>query len=278
MRFENIIEAVYFKPWSITPAGWDSVHSIVKPHIDGKPMHDIRAEEDVDFFGNPIEKMEVTPQGVAIIPVKGVLLQHASLLDKACGACSYDDIIANLRSAMEMMPRVHSCLLNMATPGGMCVGNQEACDFIMQCREEGMKVYAFTDSQMCSAGYNLAASCDGIYITSTAFTGSIGTIMAIIDRSKQFEEMGLKVELFASGKFKGAGTAGTSLNDEQREYINGLKDHFAGMFKDNVMENRPDVPFTAMEGQAFIGTQALDNLLVDEIVADVEEALELIGN
>jgi hypothetical protein len=40
--------------------------------------------------------------------------------------------------------------------------------------------------------------------------------MPMLDESKAFEHAGLKVQLFAAGKYKSIGVAGTLLTDKQR--------------------------------------------------------------
>lgn len=275
MKFQHIIEAVYFQPWSILPARWDAIHAVIQPHIQGKELPQIKADDGTDFDGNPMPKMEILPGGLAIIPVSGILMQHASLFDKMCGACSYDDIRRDLKEAAST--GIKKVLLNINSPGGQCVGNQEACDEIAEARDNGMEVYAFGDTQICSAAYNLAASCDEIYTTRSTYVGSIGVLMAMIDRTEQFKQAGLKAELFASGKYKGAGTPGIPLNDDQREYFQSLTEKFAGMFKENVQSNRQEVTDETMQGQCFIGSDALDAGLVDEIVDDLDDVLELLS-
>lgn len=275
MRFQHVIEAVYTQPWAITPAGWRAVHGIVRPHINGKLPETPRAEADTDIFGDPIPSMEINPRGTAIIPIQGTLIQHAGVLEKMCGACSYDDIVRDITLARETNG-VKRILFDIASPGGMAVGNQEVCDLVNETREDGVECHAFADSQICSAAFNIAAGCNGIYITSSCFAGSIGCLMAILDESEAFAEAGLKVEMFASGKYKGAGTEGTALTEEQREYFQGLSDAFADMFKNNVRANRSGIPEESMEGQVFVGQQGIDAGVVDELVTDIEEVLEMI--
>ena len=147
MKFQQIIEAVYFKPWSISDAGWRDIHRIVKPHLLGEALppsvqnfisarltvaaktpadvlEKIQADSgdddcpEYDFFGQPIEQFQVTPDGLAICPVFGPLINHASLMDKMCGACSYQQIRSNLEEAMAT-PGLKRIVLKIGSPGGM---------------------------------------------------------------------------------------------------------------------------------------------------------------
>lgn len=273
MKFQQIIQAVYFEPWSITREGWSAVHAIVGPRLADPAAPLPKAEDDpeTDFFGNAIPKLEVTDEGVAIVPVCGTLLQHASMLDKMCGACSYDDIVRDLGVACSVRA-LSKIVLHIDSPGGMCRGNQEAAARVAAIRESGIRIEAVTDTVMASAAYNLAAGCHRISCTPTAMVGSIGSMSAMLDASLAYEMRGLKVEVLASGPLKGAGWPGTSLTPEQRDYLQGLVDKYAGMFKDHVRAYRP-VDEEAMQGQVFIGSAARDVGLVDDEVEEVGNCL-----
>jgi len=165
MRFQHIIESVYFKPWSITDAGWRDIHRIVKPHVLGAELPAAAQQflsrrnginqtsaadalarleasdecPETDFFGQPIEQLQVTPDGLAIIPVYGPLLNHASLLDRMCGACSYPQIQNDLRTAAAT-PGVKRAILKIGSPGGMCNGLSETSKAIFRFRESGIPI------------------------------------------------------------------------------------------------------------------------------------------
>lgn len=275
MKFQHVIEAVYFQPWNITVPGWKTIHSIVLPYLRSEKVLEPRAglldDDGLDWMQQPLPAMDITRDGVAIIPIKGPLIMHAGLLEKKCGACSYDDIKRDLRSAVDA--GLEMVALDINSPGGMCVGNQEVAEYILQLREQGMRIKAFSDSIICSAAYNIAAACEEVFITPTTMAANIGTIMAILDCSEQFKEAGLKVDLFTTGKFKGAGVEGTSLTEEQRAYFQGLSDKYGAMFKDNVRANRL-VEEETMEGQVIVGSDAADAGLVDGIVRDLDDVLE----
>jgi len=265
MKFQQIIQAVYFEPWAITREGWSSVHAIVRRKLEGMgPEQTPSGNPEVDFFGNPMPKFEFV-DGVATIPVCGTLVQHASLIEKMCGACSYDDVSRDLETAGHARG-LEKIVLKIDSPGGMCQGNQEVASKVAAIRDAGIRIEAITDTQMCSAAYNIAAGANEIYCTPSSVVGSIGAMSAMLDESLAYEMQGVKVDLIASGPLKGTGFPGTSLTPAQREYMQGIVDHYAGMFKTHVQANRP-VDDETMQGQVFIGSQARDVGLVDEVIS-----------
>ena len=122
---------------------------------------------------------------------------------------------------------------------------------------------AFSDARMCSAAYSLAAGANLVAATASAQVGSIGTISAMVDSSLAHEMAGLKVEVFASGKFKGMGFPGTTLTEEQRAEIMAGVMAYDQMFKDHIRAHRAAVTDDTMQGQTFTGLQASKNGLVD---------------
>jgi ClpP class serine protease len=268
-QFSQIITALYRQPLAITPAGFESLDAIFQAHVKGE-----RPAED--FFGGQMAQMEIDGD-LAVIPIFGPLIQHASLMDKKCGATSYDDIRADIVSAIKN-PDVESIILNFDSPGGQVSGCLELAEFIKECPKD---IYAFTDSSCCSAAYWLASSCDGFFCSRTAFTGSIGCIMSWMDESKSNEMQGYKPMIFSSGKFKATPHPGVTPDADQAAYIQGIIDSGFELFEAAVLESRPDVDTDKMQGQVMSGLDAVKFGLADDnmdSVEDVADFLDPMGN
>ena len=82
-------------------------------------------------------------------------------------------------------------------------------------------------------------------------------ILPVVDSSAAFEQAGLKVEVFAAGKFKSAGTPGTSLTDDQREWLQAEVEETAADFRAAILARGRKIPDEAMEGQTFSGRKAM---------------------
>jgi len=295
-KFQHIIETVYFKPWSITDAGWCDIHRVVKPHILGaalppsvqnfinaRVVKSVKTPDEAlanlqsaagddecpeyDFFGQPIEQFQVTPDGLAIVPVFGPLLNHASLMDRMCGACSYQQIQNDLSAAMAAQG-LKRIVLKIGSPGGMCNGMKETINKIFQVREAGIPIKAISDTGVGSAAYALAAACDNIAITETTMIGSVGSYCAVLDSSKAYEIEGLLMQVFASGEYKGAGMDGTSLSAKQKAEFQKHAEYFGEQFREVVRSTRI-IDESLLRGQEFIGTDAIANGFADSIIEDI---------
>jgi len=269
MKYQRILEAIYKTPLAISSAGFETIDAILRARLVDA------SRPDKDFFGNPMDKMEIE-NGTAIIPINGPLLQHADLLDKQCGATSYEDIREDVQTASDRAD-VERIILNFNSPGGQAFGCLELAEFIADIQEQGTPCYAFTDTQCCSAAYMLASSCDQIFACRTAMVGSIGCIIAFLDMTKAMEMEGKKAEVFTSGKYKATAMPGTSVTPEQAEYLQELVNSSFALFEQHVLAHRPDIDPDALQGQLFFGLEAKAMGVIDETIDSIEDLVETVG-
>ena len=193
--------------------------------------------------------------GVATIDIKGPLLPSVDEFDRVIlGATGLDEIESAVREAAAD-PGVESIALNIDSPGGTVRGTPEAADAIYEASKV-KPVTAHTAGTMASAAYWLGSQAQSVTMTRSASVGSIGVMVPHIDQSKRAEMLGVKVELFTTGKFKAAGFPGTSLTEAQRELIQERIDQVFGDFKSAVTRQGRAIPAEAMQGQTFYGPQA----------------------
>jgi len=204
--------------------------------------------------------------GVAVIPIHGTMMRQVRPQLRARAdawgvrLCDMQQTAAALRQAAADTD-VHTIILDIDSPGGTVNGTPELA-YAVEALSMGKHVYAFTAGQCCSAAYWIASQTDGIYATPSAIVGSIGVILPVLDSSALYEKEGLKVEVFAAGKYKSAGLDGTSLTEEQRERLTRQVNDTWATFKQAVNRRR-SIAEEDMEGQTFYGNEALDRNLAD---------------
>lgn len=209
-----------------------------------------------------IRQMEIE-DGIARIPIGGPIGQDLGEFEKGAGAVDVSDIRSEIEEA-ENDDTVEAIILDFDSPGGMVGGTPELAAFIAAVEKP---IYAFCRGQMCSAAFWLACSCDGIFSTPSAtMIGNIGVCMAIRDSSKAAEMQGFKVKVFASGPFKGAGSAGTSLSAAQEMMIQGHVMELAESFYSQVRANRAGISDEDMQGQFFAAKTAMEKGFVDDVL------------
>jgi signal peptide peptidase SppA len=206
----------------------------------------------------------VTADGVAVIPVRGMLWRgwSAALYDPWFGVTSTDVMQRAIEDA-DADPAVRAILLDIDSPGGMVTGIPEAAMTINAAIKPTM---AYNAGLMGSAAYWLASQANAIYATPSARTGSIGAYIAALDVSAYFEREGLTMEVFKSGSDKGMGLPGTKLTDSQRERLQTRIDRIGAEFRGAVATGRDKrVPAAYMEGDDYDAQESIAGNLIDVV-------------
>ena len=249
------------QPWLIAPEALGAMVAATRSFFDTPDLPD-RPE-------SPCLSVE---DGVGIISITGPMLRNPDIFDRIIlGACNTGELINAVQEA-TVRPDIEAIFLDIDSPGGSVNGTPELAQAVAEASK--MKyVYAFSAGQMCSAAYWVASQADAIYSTPSARVGSIGVILPVVDSSAAFEQAGLKVEVFAAGKFKSAGTPGTSLTDDQREWLQAEVEETAADFRAAILARGRKIPDEAMEGQTFSGRKAM-RLNLAGVVTSRADALD----
>jgi signal peptide peptidase SppA len=233
------------QPWLITPDALETMASSQLAFLDHPSS--LQTKES-----HPLLSVE---DGIGVISICGPMLRRPDPLSVLIfGATDTEEIARAIREAVERED-VQAVFLDIDSPGGTVNGTPELAQTVADASRQKY-VYAFTAGQMCSAAYWVASQCDAIYCSSSARVGSIGVILPVVDSSEAFRQEGLKIEVFAAGKFKSAGTPGTSLTEEQREWLQSDVNEIATDFKAAVLAKGRKIPDEAMEGQTFSARNA----------------------
>jgi len=244
----TLADALFLKqPWLITPEAHAALVAAARAFFDS-PAKPLDPEPD-----SPLLTIE---DGVGIVSIHGPMIRKPDLIAALLfGATDTDEIIAAVNEAAQH-PEVQAVLLDIDSPGGSVNGTPELAQAVADLAREKY-TYAFSAGQMCSAAYWVASQCDAIYVTPSARVGSIGVILPVVDRSEAFKQAGLRVEVFAAGKFKSAGMPGIPLTDDQRAWLQSDVEEIAADFREAVLARGRKIPAEAMEGQTFSARNAM---------------------
>lgn len=228
----------------------------------------------VGYSGQPSTKpaYTVSASGVAIVNASGVLYAGADPSWEEAGVqCPYK-LVQNVAQAMDD-ESVEKVVINWDSPGGAVTGIDECASILADMNASAKPIISYTGSLMASAAYYLAAGSYMIVASKSAHVGSIGVYTAHVDATSMYERMGLAIEVFRSGKLKGAGAYQTALTEEQRAEIQSQIDQLAEQFQGFVTDHRPLVESDAMQGQSFIGRAAADANIVDHLVTGLHQLI-----
>jgi signal peptide peptidase SppA len=231
------------------------------------------------FFANPQELPAPAQStalsiedGVGVVAIGGPMIRKADILSQILfNAVDTEEITAAVREAASR-PDIEAVFLDIDSPGGTVTGTPELAQAVADAGKQ-KPVYAFSSGLMCSAAYWVASQAQAVYVTPSARVGSIGVIQPIFDESEAFKNAGIKVEVFAAGKFKSIGVPGVPLTDSQRECIQSNIAETAAEFHTAVLSRGRKIPAEAMEGQDFSGKQA-QRMNLAGLVRDRADAIQ----
>ena len=204
---------------------------------------------------SPANPLLTVEDGIGVVAIDGPILRTADVFDRVLlGATDSAEIDSALREAGGR-DDIKAVFLDIDSPGGTVAGTPELAATVASINAR-KPVYAFSSGLMCSAAYWIASQARAIYATPSARVGSIGVVQAVIDDSAALDARGLKVEVFAVGKYKAMGAPGTPLTNDQRELIRSNLAETAGEFYAAVLARGRSIPPEAMEGQTFSARQA----------------------
>src|SRR5437867_2862958 len=136
---------------------------------------------------------------IAVVEIAGII---SSELWDGAGDNMVDFISRQLKSAAADKD-VRAVILKVNSPGGEVLASDEISRAILDFRTKSKKpVIAVMGGVAASGGYYVAVPCDWIVANELTITGSIGVIMPSFNYRALLDKVGIRPEVYKSGKFK----------------------------------------------------------------------------
>jgi ClpP class serine protease len=187
----------------------------------------------------------------------------------ACGpqGVSYQGILEQAEYLID--EGVKTLILTHSSPGGEaqhCFST--ANDLRAMCDEHDVRLISYIDTLSASASLALGIVADEVIIHPSASTGSVGCVLALLDKSKAYEKAGLKPIYIAStaGKtpFQADGSFSQEFLDSVQEDVTRLGTQFAEHVSAHTGISVDDV--LAMNAKMYHAEAALEIGLVNKIM------------
>jgi protease-4 len=215
---------------------------------------------------------------IAVVPVEGII---SGQLGERGGFSMVEVIRAQLDRA-ENDRRVKAVLLKVDSPGGEVLASDDIARAIKEFQDSsGKPVIVSMGSLAASGGYYVSAPCSWIVANELTITGSIGVIMQGWNYRGLMDKVGLRPEVYKSGKFKDmlrGSKAPDEITPEERAMVQKLIDETYAKFKSVVAEGRKNAhdenddtkPLTAnwadyADGRVLSGKEAFELGFVDQL-------------
>ena len=250
---------LHYAAWYVSPSYFQSVKTCFE-NLDCQSDMEKGMAEFFSFYVNQRPPVQIDSAGIAVITVSGILGNSLSPLEKLLGFTDYQDLADECRQCIDEGAR--AVLFEMDCPGGEAQGALETAQIIATLDVPKASYSSGLDT---SAAYFLSSSVDRKFVSPSAISGSIGTILPWVDSAKFWDALGLAWEPItgAGESFKGAGM-GPSLSDTERNYFQDQVNRMSSVFRDHVGQYRL-LDYSKLQGAAFFGSEAIALNLADQI-------------
>lgn len=164
--------------------------------------------------------------------------------------------------------RIKAVFVEINSPGGSAASSEEMYQALQFAKRKGKKVIAYIHSIGASGGYYIASAADKIVANPTALTGSIGAIIIVPDIVQLSNKLGIKWDIYKSGKNKDLTQPFRSRTEEDSVFLTELAKDIWKVFLERVAKSRKksiDELMPIADGRVLTAPEALKWGLVDTL-------------
>lgn len=204
--------------------------------------------------------------------------EHKARQQGDAGPCSYlIDFKGDLRASaivalreeitaiLQVAKPGDAVLLRLESPGGMVNRYGLAAAQLLRLRDAQLPLTVMIDSVAASGGYLMAVTADKIVAAPFALIGSIGVIAQIPNFHRWLQARDIDWEQFTAGQYKRTVTVFGENTEAGRAKLREELEEIHARFREFVHERRQLDMDKVATGEAWLGSQALELGLVDEL-------------
>ena len=166
-------------------------------------------------------------------------------------------------------------LICVESGGGSVEGYGLAAAQLDRIKARGLKLTACIDRIAASGGYMMASVADHILAAPFAIVGSIGVVTQIPNFHRLLKKHDVDYEIISGGRHKRTLTMFGENTEEKRAKLTEQVEGIHELFRRHVADNRDGIDIEAVStGEPWLGRQALENRLVDELKTSDDYLLE----
>ena len=182
-------------------------------------------------------------------------------------ASAVENLREEVTAILTLASEQDEVVIRLESAGGMVHSYGLASSQLSRIKEKGIPLTVCVDKVAASGGYMMACVAQKICAAPFAIIGSIGVVAQLPNFHRLLKKNDIDFELLTAGEYKRTLTMFGENTEKGREKFVEDLDTTHALFKDFVSQQRPvvDIDKTAT-GEIWFGSQAKDQLLVDEII------------
>lgn len=259
-KLYRLLDSIYNTPHLVT-------ESALVPIVDYLQARNSAVFSVVDGAETVEMKKSVTLGSVGEIEIDGVLTYKP--VNGMCGpeGVSYSSILDDAEDLIEA--GCQTILLTMSSPGGQAAHCFSTAKELRRMADEaGVKLISYIDTVSASAALAIGIVADEVIIHPSAQTGSIGCVVALLDKSRAMANAGLKPIYISSTPGKTPFDADGSFSEDFLKEVQAEVTRLGLEFAEHVSANTGiDVEtILNMDAKMYHAQAALDAGLVNKIM------------
>lgn len=275
MKGHALLSRIAGTPWALHEAVLSSLMLVAMYHSEGVKLDQADIDAIVASRGDTVargpgggagEQGYSVRQGIAVIPIGGVIAKHASDVNGSSQprGTSTEAVRQALASA-NADTGVNGIMLHIESPGGTVDGVDALAADVSSSPKPVWSVFSDLGA---SAAYWIGSQASRVFAgTNTTEVGSIGVYTVLADMAAYYKQRGIDLTTISSGPNKGLGADGRvteQLKADMQARINDLNTQFVG----TVAKGRKRTPEQVRgwaSGKVFGAAEALSMGLIDAI-------------
>ncbi|MGL5589089.1 MAG: S49 family peptidase [Aeromonas veronii] len=253
------------KQWALSPDILEVMGTIAARDLEGIDLSALGDAKPVALLtrnGKRNQSGIEVRDGVAIIPVQGVISRYAGMFEAICGGTSTQTLAKTIQAALDDHT-IRGIVLVVDTPGGEANGIHELAELIHSARGK-KKITAYVSGYAASAGYWVAAAAEEVVIDAIAYAGSIGTVQTFKFR-KDREDVETLELVSSQSPYKRLDPRTKEGQEKYQQALDGMSDVFIncvakyrGVSRDHALEHFG-------QGWCLMGADAVKAKMADRL-------------
>ena len=189
------------------------------------------------------------------------------------------DAVESLReeitALLSMATKDDEVILRLESPGGMVHAYGLASSQLLRIKNKNIPLTICVDKVAASGGYMMACLADRLVAAPFAIIGSIGVLVQLPNFHRVLKKYDVDYEIISAGEYKRTLTHFGEITNKGKDKVKEDVENIHQIFKDWVKTYRPSVEIdTIATGETWVGSQAKDRYMVDDIRTSDECVIE----